>query len=430
MSRRRRLNLWCPMPPSASGIADYAAEQLPILRERFEVAVVAAAPAGARPAADIDLYQVGNSPAHVYVYRAALERPGVVLLHDDCLNHLVLAEAVERGDRRGYLREMRRCYGERGSFLGRQVLRGLGGSSWPALLPLNDRLLESSLALVGLTRYVTERATPRLHPRPVLHLPHHLALPLEPWPSRAEARRALGLDERALVVTAPGLASAAKRIDVALRAVARLRRQWPALRLVVAGGVDPGFDLQGLAASADPATLLVTGRLSLEDFLRHLAAADVIVALRFPSHGEISGALVRSLGAGRAALVSSGTPAAEEFPEGLVVPVDPDRFESAEAEALLGVLLADPALREGIGARARAHVSARHALRPTTERLMEFVESVADDRERLEAALPPKQSGPLGELLDEIHFAARDLELPGAPEGLGELLAPLCRATP
>jgi len=418
------------MPPSLSGIADYAAEQLGVLGERFALSVLAEAPAGPRPEADIDLYQIGNSPGHVYAYRAALERPGVVLLHDFCLNHLVLAEAVERGDRRAYLREMRRSYGERGSFLGRQVLRGLGGSIWPSLLPLNDRLLERSLGLVGLTRWVTKRAAPRLRPRPVLHLPHHLALPLEPWPTRAEARRALGLPQGALLVTAPGLASAAKRIDVALAAVASLRPRYPKLRLVIAGGVDPGFDLAPRIAAAEPGAVIVTGRLALDDFLRHLAAADVIVALRFPSHGEISGALVRSLGAGRPVLVSAGTPAAEEFPEGVVVPVDPDRHEAAEAEALLDALLGEPPLREGIGASARAYMAQHHALGPTTSQLADFVAAVADDRARLEAALPPQESGPLGELLDELHLAARELDLPGPPEGAAALLAPLAAARP
>jgi glycosyltransferase involved in cell wall biosynthesis len=239
------------------------------------------------------------------------------------------------------------------------------------------------------------------------------------------------LPQDALLVTAPGLASAAKRLDVAIRAVAALRPRHPTLRLVVAGALDPSLDLAGAKdATGDPECVVVTGRLTLPDFLRHLAAADVILALRFPSHGEISGALVRSLGAGRAVLVSAGTPAAEEFPEGIVVPVDPDRFEAAEAEALLDALLGDAGLREGVGACARAYMTEHHGLRRTTERLMDFIESVADDRVALEAALPPQESGPLGELVDEVNLAARELQLPRAPGGTAALLLPLCAGGP
>ena len=94
----------------------------------------------------------------------------------------------------------------------------------------------------------------------------------------------------------------------------------------------------------------LTGRLALHDFVRHLCAADVVLALRFPSHGEMSGALVRALGVGRPVLVSAGTPAADEFPEGVVVPVGPGPHEEDELYAVLGHLAGAPALRETIGA--------------------------------------------------------------------------------
>jgi glycosyltransferase involved in cell wall biosynthesis len=420
-----RLALWCPMPPSASGIADYAAEQLPLLRERFDVTVVGAAPA-ARPEADLDLYQLGNSPAHGYAYRAALERPGVVLLHEWSLHHLVLSLTVECGDTAAYLRQMRRDHGERGTFLGRQVARALGGPLWPSLLPLNDRVLRGSLAVVALTRFVAERARPVLAPRPVLHVPHHLALPLSPWPSRREARRALGLPEEALLVTAPGLATVSKRLDVGLRAVLRLRRERPELRLVVAGDVDPELPLDAWAAH-DPDALVVAGRLALEDFLRHLIAADLVLSLRFPSYGEISGGLVRSLGIGRVALVTAGTPATEEFPEGVVVPVDPDRSEEEELVALLRALLEDAGLRERIGARARAHALAHHDLRSCTTRLADFLADVAGRREALAAEVHPEleAEGLYAQLLDEVRFAAHDLGLAQLPPGVEEHLRSL-----
>ncbi|HET7292561.1 MAG TPA: glycosyltransferase [Vicinamibacteria bacterium] len=421
-----KLAVWCPMPPSPSGIADYAAEQLPFLSERFEVAVVAEAPA-ARPEADVDLYQLGNSPAHGFVYRAALERPGVLLLHEWSLHHLVLSLTVEQGDAASYLRQMRRVYGERGSFLGRQVARALGGPLWPALYPLCERILQASLAVVALTRFVAERARPRVAPRPVLHLPHHLSLPLEPLPERRDARRELGLPVAAPIVTAPGLATVSKRLDVALRAVVRLRRRFPDLRLCVAGGVEPGLPLEAWAAS-DPAALVVTGRLDLDAFLRHLVAADLVLALRFPTHGEISGALVRSLGAGRAALVTAGTPAAEEFPEGLVVPIDPDRGEEEELVALIGTLLEDAALRERIGGRARAHVLRHHGLRDATTRLADFLVEVASRREELAALVrlePEAEAGLYAQLLDEVRFAAQDLGLAQLPGGIEDDLRSL-----
>lgn len=436
-----RLNLWSPLPPSPSGIADYVAEALPLLARRFELTAIVedpgsvdgavAAHVGLRaateaPAADLDLYQIGNSPSHAFVYRAALARPGVVVLHEWSLHHLVLKETVERGQVSAYLREMRRAHGEAGSFVGRQVARALGGSMLPALFPLNDRVLEQSLGVVALTTFVSERAARRLPGRPVLHLPHHLALPLEPPPSPAEARLALGLPPDALLVTAPGLATATKGLDVAVRALARLGQRYPSLRLVVAGDLDPALRLPELARAAGVwDRLILTGRLALPDFERHLCAADVVLGLRFPTHGEISGAVVRALGVGRPVLVTAGTPASDEFPEGIVVPVDPGPSQEDELVALLDRLLSDAGLRERISALARAHVRERHDLGRTVDRLATFLDAVVARAPEIRAVLASDRAEEgtlLGYLMEEVRWGARDLGLPGAPLDLSPLL--------
>ena len=56
---------------------------------RFEVVAVAEDPPEP-PQADLHVHHLGNSPAHAFVYRAALAHPGVVVLHDWNLHHLVL----------------------------------------------------------------------------------------------------------------------------------------------------------------------------------------------------------------------------------------------------------------------------------------------------------------------------------------------------
>ncbi len=439
-----RLRIFSPLPPSPSGIADYVAEQLPVLARLFDVVVVVEDPAsvggglppGVRVAdaespgdGDLDLYHVGNSPAHAYVYRAALRRPGVVFLHEFSIHHLVLRETVERGDVSAYLREMRRSYGETGTFVGRQVARALGGSILPALFPLSDRLLESSLAVVGLTDYVCSRSRRRLPGRPVLQLRHHLALPFQSLPSRAESRRALGLPEDAFLVTAPGLATATKGLDRLVRAVARVRSRRPGIHLVVAGAQEDPVDVPAWARAAGAEECVtVTGRLSLDDFVRHLVAADVVVSLRFPSHGEISGALVRALGVGRPCLVTAGTPAAEEFPEGVVIPVDPGALEEEEIVAFLSSLAEDPQLREAVATRARQHVTDLHDLVRETERLASFLRTVEKGKGEALARLDTDRfeaGGLAAYLMEELRWGARDLGLPGASLGLKELVAEL-----
>jgi glycosyltransferase involved in cell wall biosynthesis len=231
------------------------------------------------------------------------------------------------------------------------------------------------------------------------------------------------------LITAPGLATAAKRLDVAVRAVARLRDSYPRLRLVVAGGMDPALPLEAWARAAGLGNgLVVAGRLSLDDFVRHLAAADVILSLRFPSHGEMSGALVRALGVGRPVLVTAGSPAADEFPDGVVVRVDPGPAEEAELAALLAHLVAHPDLRERIGVLAHEHVRREHDLESAAARLADFVARMAAEKPALLAARRADR-GPDDPLLafyvEEVRAAVRDLGLADLRLGLEPLLAPL-----
>jgi glycosyltransferase involved in cell wall biosynthesis len=176
--------------------------------------------------------------------------------------------------------------------------------------------------------------------------------------------------------------------------------------------------------------LRVTGRLSLVDFERHLAAADAVLALRFPSHGEMSGAVVRALGVGRPVLVSAGSAADEEFPEGVVVPIDPGRREEAELEAFLRHLHATPNLRETIGELAAVHVRRHHRLAETTETLAGFLRAVEAGKSQALAALQADRTdegGLLGYFMEEVRSGARDLGLAEVRLGLEGLFEPLAR---
>ena len=444
---RPTIAVWSPLPPSPSGVADYVIESVPALLAHADVVLVAedaervapevrqrfdVRPAADAPGADLDLYHLGNSPDHAFVYRRALRVPGVAVLHEWSLHHLVLHETVERGDLPAYLREMRRAHGERGTFVARQVARALGGDLLPALFPLSDRVLERSLAVVALTAAVTARVGRRVPARPRLHLRHHLALPLDPLPSRAEARLSLGFRADALLVTAPGLATANKGLHPAMRALARVRRDHPAAHLVIAGDRDPRLPLAEWAEDAGlGGAWTLTGRLSLPDFVRHLCAADVVLGLRFPSHGEMSGALVRALGVGRPVLVTAGTPAADEFPEGVVVPIAPAPCEEDEIAAVVGHLLASPGLRESIGRLAREHVRAFHDLATVTGELAAFLGTVLARKAALVAAVAEEDSsggGLLAYFTEEVRAGARDLGLVAVPLGLDAILSGLAES--
>jgi glycosyltransferase involved in cell wall biosynthesis len=440
-----KLEIWSPLPPARSGVADHTAETLPFLAPRAEVGVVvpdpAAVAAGAAGGAALRspdetdrsaarLYVLGNSPWHGFVYREAVRRPGVLLMHEWSLHGLVFAETFLRGDAAAYRRLMRERYGTTGAVLAGQAMDGFLSPVLESMFPLSEHVVARSRAVAATTQFTASRVAQVRAGLPVAHLPLHATLPLDPLPSREEARRVLGLPRDALVVTAPGLVNPLKRLDVALRAVGRVRRRRPEVLFVVAGDNPPALPLEAWGRAAGLAeSVVVTGRLSLADLARHLVAADVVLALRFPSLGEMSAVLLRALAAGRPVVVTAGTPAGDEFPEGVVVPVDPGRYEEPELEGVLDALLGSPGLREAIGARARAHVLRHHDPARLAERLLEFLESAA------EAPLAPperEEAGLAGDLVAELRRAARELGLPGVPADARtraeELLGPEGRA--
>lgn len=409
-----RLALWSPRPeaPERSWITALR----PQLSREVALLPVEEAPS-APPAADLDLYEIADDPAHVFVYHAALLRPGVVILRDWSLHGLVAHATLGAGDPASYLREMRRAHGETGGFVGRQVARGLAGRLLPSLLAVNDRLLEQALGVIGPTADIAHRAARRLSGRPTLELPLDLLLPPMPVPARDAARGSLGLPREALVVAVAAEDAETARLPAALRALARLRRSRPSLRVIRLGPAD------GLESA-----LLATGPLSPASLVEWLAAADVVVALRFPARGGRPEVLVRAFEAGRPVLVTAGTPEAEESPAGTVVPIDPDHSEDAELEGMLAHLLDHAELRARVGAAAREHLDASRRPEVATARLLAFLRTVAAGKDEALRALAADRADErtlLGYAMEEVRWGARDLGLLGARLGLEPLLADL-----
>ena len=140
--------------------------------------------------------------------------------------------------------------------------------------------------------------------------------------------------------------------------------------------------------------------------------------------------VVRALGVGRPVLVSAGSAAAEEFPEGVVVPIDPGRREEAELEAFLHHLHGSPNLRGAIGELAAVHVRRHHRLAETMESLAGFLRAVEGGKSQALAALKADRTdagGLLGYFMEEVRGGARDLGLAEVRLGLEGLFEPLAR---
>ena len=102
-----------PLPPSRSGIADYSAALVEAMRSTaggpggpFHIETFSDAGQAFHPERfDIAVYQVGNNGHHGFVYQAALRHPGVVVMHESNLHHLIADLTIRRDDWDAYLAE-------------------------------------------------------------------------------------------------------------------------------------------------------------------------------------------------------------------------------------------------------------------------------------------------------------------------------------
>ena len=396
---RPPLTVVSPLPPSRSGIADYCAEQLPGLAREWRLTVVIAddappptpVPHGVEVVSEtrlrtdpqagggaLRLYHLGNNPHHEHVLRLARERPGVVVLHDFVLHHLIRSRTLSRNDLAGYHHDLADDLGPGAAdVLLRQEQLGLYTERVAHSFPLNRPLLSRALGAVVHSRASLERLRYHHPGLPVAWIPHHYSPPPLDVGDRAAARRELGVAAATRVVATLGFVTPAKQVDLLFAAAARLKDEVHDLELWVVG---EAADERALAIAAHAHgvhhLLRYTGFVTTEAFYRFIAASDVIVNLRYPSAGETSGTLVRALGMGRCAIVFDYDSFAD-YPSGVVLKIPLDTTSPEPLAGALRRVLADPARREEIGAAAARHVREAHALDRCTASYSELLRELA-----------------------------------------------------
>ena len=434
-----------PLPPSPSGIADYSAELLPHLAEHLEVELLVEDGARPKPALaarfpvhrleslgrllaerrfDLVVYQLGNDAGcHAGIYRALLEHPGVVVLHEYMLHHLVRGLTLARGDAAGYVDAMRYCYGRSGEASARRLLAtGVPLDTWS--YPLFERAVDASLGILVHSEHARQRV---LASRPAARV-GRVALPFDPASAtvastagKAGARAALGIPADAFVVATFGFVTPTKRLEVCLRAFHRLRRERPDALFYVVGEASPFYDVGGVLGREPADGVVLTGRVGLDDFQRSMAAADLALSLRHPTGGETSASVVRLLGLGVPTIVSRAGSFAE-LPDDACAKVDLDETEEELLAVYVRRLAADPELRRRMGENARRYVAEHHTLGGTARGYADFLRGVVESGARPFRAAPPLVPYPsddvLADVLLEVTAAMGDLGVAGDDEEL------------
>jgi glycosyltransferase involved in cell wall biosynthesis len=311
-----------PLPPVMSGVAHYASMLIPALAKRVDLRVNDFSIADR-------IYQLGNNPHHEWVYEEAMKVPGIIVLHEIVLHHLIVEMTLARGDVEGYVAAMFANHGEAGAAWARGRAAGLHSEMGNFLLPASIEVARRSRGVIVHNEYAAERLRSFGVETPITVVVH----PFEPHPEAASRRKELGFADDERVIGFLGFVTAAKRPDVVAEAFARARRINRKLRLLVVGEPAPNIDM----SLFDGEGIVVTGYAPDEEFPSYLASVDRLVNLRYPSAGEASGVLMRAFDAGKPVAVSDYGPFAE-FPDDIVTKIPFDREVESLAEFMAGDL--------------------------------------------------------------------------------------------
>jgi glycosyltransferase involved in cell wall biosynthesis len=351
------IGFYSPMPPARTGVAGYSASLLRALRAHGAVEL-------APESCGLALYHIGNNGLHADIYRRALERPGVVVLHDAVLHHFLLGQL----DENAYVEEFAYNYGEWTRGLALDLWRGRSASASDRRYfeyPMLKRIAGRSRAVVvhnpAAARIVREHAPDAR----VEEIPHLFDPP--PLPSEAEAlryRQRLGVGPDRFLFGVFGYLRESKRL---LPVIDAIRAAGPPATLLVAGEF-VSSDLERAAAPLlDCPGIVRLPHLSEREFWLAARAVDACINLRYPAAGETSGIAIRFMGIGKPMLLTDSEECSR-FPEDACIRIDPGPLEPESLRRHLVLLTSLPEVARAIGQRGAGHIHDHHRVNEVSER--------------------------------------------------------------
>jgi len=343
--------LWgSPLPPTRSGVADYASEILPELAALARVRVLGppdwrrpadwpadlqVVPPDAKPeTGELVLIHLGNNPHHEWLL-PRLESPNnlVPVVHDTVLHHLLVESTLAHDDTDGFADRLAEAHPEAGAALAAARRAGHHGRLDPFLFPARGAFLDHARAVIVHSAWARKLIADEHPGLPVGRVGLAVA---DPGPiDRAAVRSRLGLSPDEIVLMHLGFLTPGKGLAEILTGVAAATRMGLPVRLVVVGegdGMRPLHDAAARVGIED--RLLTTGWIEPELFPGVPAAADLGVALRTPSAGETSAATIRFFACGVPVAVG-GNRQFLEFPQVAAPRLTPGPSAPADLTRLL-----------------------------------------------------------------------------------------------
>jgi len=357
---RLRLAVFTPLSPLKNGIADYMTVILLALRQYAQIDIYI--DEGYEPdnpdilqsfavyqhgkfhelhdRYDLILYEIGNNPHHLYIVPYVLRYPGILELHDFCLDYLYRLLPLE------YQNVAR----AESPYLGKD-----GNNPW------NMYLLKASRGVLVHSEYSRQAVfheTPTIDVRKI----ELFAKAVLEDQETSHLVKKHGLED-CFLFSCFGFMNYAKRIEPIIVSFSNIVQKYPGtkFKLLIIGEFTEEF-LRSVKARIRKHHLkkhvVMTGYVTLDDMYKYISLMDVCMNLRYPYGGESSGTLARIMGMGKACIVNR-VGAFDEIPDSCCHKIAYEGNSEKEIENITGamsLLFENSAYRKWIATNAQTYV--------------------------------------------------------------------------
>lgn len=423
-----RIAFFTPLNPVRSGISDYSEELLPFLQALVDVDVIVDSyePAAqeslsgirvrsveqyraAKKDYDIAVFQIGNSfDHHGYMIPVMRDTPGMLVLHDYCLQYLMLGVTLRQGDWQGLRETLRPVYKEETPKLMRELL-------WhrtdPNRVTFADPLIRGSLGTIVHSQYARNEVLRDCPGANVRVIP--MGVPPDSANGAAEAlKRKYGFNESDFVIASISTQSYTKRLSLVVDAVERILPRAGNIRLLIVGGSTLPEHLRNRIHGPLGQFVRTTGWLPADQYRDYIRLSDVVVDLRYPSGAETSASLSRALAAGKPAILSAQG-SFLEMPETLCLRIPVVEEETRLLGEAILLLHAEPLRLKAMGAAALDYASHHLSLDAAAKEYVRFAQEIIQSgiAVRPGSSSPQENSAITRQLVSQTYRLSRALYL-------------------
>lgn len=281
---------------------------------------------------DVIIYQIGNSPYHVYMLDVIKKNNGIIVLHDFVLNGLMWNKFIPRNNKLGFFYEILKNEG----FV--RLLKyfrdnGVDGDllkSRAEEYSLSKDLINNSKAVICTNKYVKSKVknvNPDLKVKVI-----RLGVPSKKVDKNI-ARNKLGLPSDKIIISSQGFMIKNKRVPFILRTFKEFLKRYPNSLYCIVGKIADDEIKKSVKKLSLSKNVRLTGFVDDAEFFNYINASDFCINLRYPTMGESSGVVLASMKHGKATIISNHKQY-REFPDNCCLKIHPSSNEQALLEKM------------------------------------------------------------------------------------------------